>query len=110
MAGGLLAEGHERVARVAIENSRLTEAQVLRVLAVTDLSPQAIVVIGSHPKWSTLPTVRAAVVRHVQAPLDLALGLLPTLSLCDLEDFAGLAGLRLEIREAIRERLRGGVG
>lgn len=107
LAGGLLADGHERVARVAVENARLTEAQVLRVLASASLSPKAIEVIGSHPKWSPLATVRAAIVRHPQSPLDLAFSLLPALPRCDLEDLAVLSEVRPELRSAIRKYLDG---
>lgn len=103
VAGALLADGHERVARVAIENGRLTEAQVLRVLAAAALVPTVIVIIGSHAKWSPLATVRAAIVRHRHAPLDVALSLVPSLPLRDLDDFAGLTNLRPELRAAIRQ-------
>jgi hypothetical protein len=102
VAGALVADGHERVARVAIANARLTEAQVLRVLAGAALSSNGIVMIAGHAKWSSLATVRAAIVRHPQAPLDLAFSLVPSLPLRDLEDFAGLTELRPELRDAIR--------
>ena len=103
LAGAMVADGHERVARVAIENARLTEAQVLRVLAGAALSSKVIAIIGSHPKWSPLATVRAAIVRHPQTPLDLAFSLVPSLPLRDLEDFASLSELCPELRDAIRQ-------
>jgi len=103
VSGALLADGHERVARVAIENGRLTKAQVLRVLSAAGLAPNVIAIIGGHAKWCPLATVRAAIVRHPQAPLDLALSLVPALPLRDIEDFAGLTELRPELREAIRQ-------
>jgi hypothetical protein len=107
VAGALLTDGHERVARVAVENARLTEAQVLRVLAAAALSPSVIGIIGVHAKWSPLTTVRAAIVRHPRAPLDLAFSLVPLLPLRDLEDFAGLTELRPELRDAIRKHRDG---
>lgn len=110
VAGGLLSDGNERASRVAIENSRLTEAQVLRVLAGAELPPQVIAIIGRHAKWSTLATVQAAVVRHPQAPLDVAFAMFPMLSWRDMEELACLSGLRPEIRDAIREHLASRAG
>jgi hypothetical protein len=107
VAGALLADGHERVVRVAIENARLTEAQVLRSLAAPALSPNVIAIIGVHAKWSPLATVRAAIVRHPRAPLDLVFSLVPFLSLRDLEDFVGLTELRQEVRDTIRQHRDG---
>lgn len=105
VAAALLAEGHARVVERALENARLTEAQVLRVLASAELPVAAITAIGRHEKWSRLGTVQAALLRHPRAPLNLVLSVIPDLSPQDLERIGRIRALRAEVHAAIRREL-----
>ena len=63
VAGSLLADGHKAIAEAVLGNARLTEAQILRVLAVGKVSPAVLRAIACHPKWSQLPAIANALVR-----------------------------------------------
>jgi hypothetical protein len=111
VAGGLLAEGHERVVHVALDNAFLTEAQVLRVLANERLLGTVIVGIALHHKWSRLNTVRAALLRHSQTPPNRVHEFLRELSLGDLRALAESSKLPANVRGGIRnEVVRRGTG
>jgi hypothetical protein len=88
VAGFLLAEGHPRIIKVALDNASLTEAQVLRVLARQDLNAQVAQEIGKHRKWSCQYSIRVALVRHPNSPLGRVLSYLRELTLSDLQDLA----------------------
>jgi hypothetical protein len=88
LAGALVAEGHTQLLAVALDNSRLTEAQVLKALAL-EKSPAAVpYAIARHRKWSELYNVRLALVRHPLAPLANVLAYLPELTVSDLRELA----------------------
>jgi len=63
IAGYLLADGYKRVGEAALDNTRLTEAQILRALASGKVSAAVLSAIACHPKWSQLPPIAAALVR-----------------------------------------------
>lgn len=105
VAGALLADGHERVVRAALENACLTEAQVLRALGGESLSAIAVALIARHAKWSLLPTVRAALVRHPHAALADVFRLLAGLPRQDLIALRQIPQLRPEVRSAVARAL-----
>ncbi len=112
VAGGLVAEGHEQVVRVALDNAFLNEAQLLKVLARSNLPVRVMSAIARHRKWSCLYNVRVALLRHPQAPVARVLAFLPDLTLRDLRELsAGISispGLRTYLRKEISRRSRAG--
>jgi hypothetical protein len=106
VAGALLTEGHERVSRMALDNSLLTEGQVLRALSAETLTANTLGLLACHSKWSLLPSVRAALARHPQASAGLVLPLLPDLLRRDLEDLSRVTRLAPDVRAAIRRELK----
>ena len=102
LAGALVAEGHTQLLAVALDNSRLTEAQILKALA-QEKSPAAVpYAIAHHRKWSELYNVRLALVRHPLAPLASVLAYLPELTVSDLRELAS-PGI---LPEALRKYLQ----
>ena len=112
VVGGLLAEGHARIVRLALDNAFLTEAQVLKVLAREKLPAPVVAAIASHPKWAQLYHVRMALVRHPAASLARVLSFLPDLTLRDLDALCESAtisqGLRRYIQREIARRSTAG--
>lgn len=88
VAGALLAEGHPQVLFVVLDNSHLTEAQVLKVLSREKLQPDVVYAITQHRKWSCTYNVRLALVRHPAATLSSLLAYLPELTVSDLRELA----------------------
>ena len=88
VAGALLATGHALVMEIALENPRLTEAQVLKVLWREKLPQAVVLTVANHRKWSQYYNVRLALVRNAATPLSLVLNFLPQLTVPDLRELA----------------------
>jgi hypothetical protein len=102
LAGSLVAEGHPRLLSVALDNPRLTEAQILKALAREKIPAAVPFAIAHHRKWSVSYNVRLALVRHPLAPLASVLGYLPELTVSDLRELAS-PGI---LPEALRKYLQ----
>ena len=110
VASALLAEGHASVISVALDNSRITEAQILKTLSKEKLPAAVIPAISRHRKWSITYNVRLALVRHPASPLATVLAYLPELTVSDLRDLAapGIvpASLRKYLQAEVQRRMR----
>lgn len=89
IAGLLLGEGHLQVISVALDNPRLTSAQILKTLAKDGLADSTVQAVARHPKWSVDYPVRLALIRHPATTLSTVLGYLPHLCVSDLMELAG---------------------
>jgi hypothetical protein len=101
VAAGLVAEGHEQVVRLALENAFLTEAQVLKVLSREKLPARVVAAIAGHRKWSQLSNVRMGLVRHPLAPLARTLSFLPDLTLRELQELCEPGTLTENLRRYV---------
>jgi len=110
VAGALAAEGHAQVISIALDNSNLTEAQILKALSRDKLPVAVIPAIIHHRKWSISYNVRLALVRHPSAPLATILGYLPELTVSDLRELAapGIVSenLRRYLLAEVQRRMR----
>jgi hypothetical protein len=88
VAGALVATGHPQVLELALENPRLTEAQILKVLWRDKLPQVVVLTVANHRKWSQHYNVRLALVRNSSTPLSIVLGYLPQLTVVDLRELA----------------------
>jgi hypothetical protein len=105
VAGGLIAQGPENVARIALDNSFLTESQLLRSLAKETLPARTVEAIAKHEKWSKLMNVRVALVRHPHSPVERVISFLPDLRLRDLEDLLKQSRLPENVRDHLRREI-----
>lgn len=106
VAGALLAEGHPHAIKLALDNSFLTESQVLRVIAKAGVPERAIAAIAQHRKWSRMYNIRVALVRNPATPTPHILSFLPDVALRDLQDLAALESLPTHVRRYVDEELR----
>jgi hypothetical protein len=88
VAGALIATGHAQVLEIALDNPRLTEAQVLKVLWHDKLPQVVVLTVANHRKWSHHYNVRLALVRNSSTPLAIVLSYLPQLTVVDLRELA----------------------
>jgi len=102
LAGSLVAEGHSQLLAVALDNPRLTEAQILKALAREKIPAAVPYAIAHHRKWSESYNVRLALVRHPLSPLASVLAYLPQLTVSDLRELAS-PGI---VPEALRKYLQ----
>jgi hypothetical protein len=106
VAAGLVAAGPEQVARVALDNSFLTESQLLKVLAKEAISARILGAVARHAKWSKIINVRVALLRHQHLPLDAAPALAHGLPRREIEDLVGLSRVRESVRALLRKELK----
>jgi hypothetical protein len=110
VAGALVAEGHPNVLPVALDNPFLTEAQVLKALALEKTSFRIVQAVATHRKWSQTYNVRLALVRNPSAPLATVLAYLPHLTVSDLRELAapGIVpeNLRRYLQSEVQRRMR----
>jgi hypothetical protein len=105
VAGGLIVQGPEQAARIALDNSYLTESQLLRSLAQEGLSVRTVEAIARHEKWSKLMNVRVALLRHPHSPVDLVLSFLPDLPQREVGELLRHSRLQEDVREHLRREL-----
>jgi hypothetical protein len=106
IAAGLVADGPEQVARVALDNSFLTEAQLLKALAKEAITARILGAVARHDKWSKIINIRVALLRHSHLPVDSAPALAHGLPRRDMEDLIGLSRLRENIRACLRKEIK----
>lgn len=88
VAGALIATGHPQVLEIALDNPRLTEGQVLKVLWHDKLPQVVVLTVANHRKWAQHYNVRLALVRNSSTPLSIVLSYLPQLTVVDLRELA----------------------
>jgi hypothetical protein len=105
IAAGLVAHGPAQVARVALDNSFLTEAQLLKALAKEAIPERTIGAVAQHGKWSKLVNIRVALLRHPNVPAGAVAALVSGLPRREMEDLVELSVLPEHVRAALREEL-----
>lgn len=114
VAGALLAEGHEQILKIVMDNRNLTEAHVLKALSRPSIIPRVVDAISRHPKWSHSYNVRLALVRQPSTTLSTVLAYLPELTVSDLRELTapGIVpeNFRRYLQAEIERRLRKGKG
>ncbi len=84
VAARLLVSNDRELIRAALDNPFLSEAQLLRVLSLRDLSPLVVEAIAQDENWSHRYHVRLALIRNPMTPLPRALALIPNMAVGDL--------------------------
>ncbi|HEX4427515.1 MAG TPA: hypothetical protein VH079_19090 [Terriglobales bacterium] len=73
VSGELLLDPEPRVVSTALENSRLTEAAVIKVLMRQNVTAKFVELVCHHPKWSVRREVRIALLQNEKTSLARAL-------------------------------------
>ena len=92
IAEALLADADARVMQAALQNARLTEASIVRMVTRPDAHLAFVDAVAHHPQWSLRREVRVALLRNEKTPM-----------ICAMEFARGLpAGLLHEILQTSR--------
>jgi len=105
IAGAVLAEGHPQAIKLALDNSFLTESQILKVLAKPDVPERVVTAIAQHPKWSCQYNVRLGLMRNDHTPAPTMLAMLPNLTVRDLKEIATHEPLAPHVKKYIEREL-----
>lgn len=105
VAAGLIAQGPEHVARIALDSAFLTESQLLKILSKDSLPARIVAAIATHEKWSKLMNIRVALLRHAHAPAESVAAFVPDLPRREIQDLLGLSRLPEYVRSQLREEL-----
>ena len=106
VAGALVAQGHQQVLPVALNNPFLTESNVLKALAREKVSTSVIQALVNHPKWSQSYNVRLALVRNPNTPLATVLAFLPHITVSDLRVLVEPGIIPLSLRKYLEAEVQ----
>jgi hypothetical protein len=96
----ILGDPSPDVIRILLGNPALTEADVVRLCARRPIAPQVLREVFCSPRWMLRYAVRLAICRNPYTPLELALSLVPHLTLQDARELAMSADLPEALRDA----------
>jgi hypothetical protein len=97
-----------KVIAALLENPRLTEGQLIPLLASEAAGTPVLAVVAASPKWSVRYPIRLALCQNPRTPLERVLALLPMLKRSDLEGLASDVRLKLPLRRRAQLLARGG--
>ncbi len=101
----LIVEGNAQVVEPAVENPRLTEAQVLKLL-VRDKLPLAVVpAFCRSQRWTSVPNVALALLRYPHTPPEAAAKILPHVASTDLRALAQTKTISQTMRRHMQREL-----
>jgi len=105
VAAALLVDKESRVWQTVLENSRLTEAAIVKALQRPGATPAFVDAVCHHAKWSPRPEVRIALLRNPHTPLARALEFARRLPSPQLRDILHASRLPEKIKGYLRKDL-----
>jgi hypothetical protein len=101
VACALLLDSEERIMRAALENSRLTEALVVRAVVKPEASSALVQAVAQHPKWSYRRDLQMARLRTEYLSLARALAFAREMSPAKLREILQSSRLLGKIKEQL---------
>jgi hypothetical protein len=102
----LLVDPHADVVALLLQNSRLTEDDVLRIATARRSSSAVLSLVLSSRRWGCRARIRRALVRNPRLPEASALRLIGLLNRAELRELASDPRLPGRVRAAVQRRLR----
>jgi hypothetical protein len=101
----LILEGNAHVVEPAVENPRLTEAQVLKLLTRDKLPLAVVPALCRSRRWTSLPNVSLALLRYSHTPPEAAMKLLPHIASAELRVLAQAKTVSQTMRQHIQREI-----
>jgi hypothetical protein len=101
----LISEGNAQVVEPAVENPRLSEAQVLKLLAREKLPMAVIPAFCRSRRWTSVPNVALALLRYPHTPPEAASNVLSHIASGDLRALAQTRSVSQTLRRHIQREL-----
>jgi len=105
VAGALLHDSEPQVINVALQNSRLTEAAVIKELARRQANLHLIHAIYGHSKWSVRKEISIALLREQNTPIDIALELAKVLPRATVQEIIKESHLSAERKSRLHDAI-----
>ena len=105
IAGTLLLDAETPVMCAALENPRLTESLIIRVVNGQSVRPLFIETLCRHPKWSVDLEIRMALLRNEKTPLPKVLEFVRALPAAQVREVMSGSHLPSNIRAYIEKEL-----
>jgi hypothetical protein len=106
VAGALLLDKEAHVWRTALENARLSESGLVKVLQRPGATSAFVTAVCHHTKWSVRPEVRCALLRNEHVPLVRALEFARRIPPAQLRDILHASRLPEKSKNYLREQLK----
>jgi len=103
VATELLSDSEPRVIHAALENSRLTEAHVIKAVTRANVLPVLVHAVCQHSKWSLRREIRIALLRNQHTPMARAVEFAASFPLPILRDILHGSRIPVNIREHLLE-------
>lgn len=100
VAGRLLLRAQPAVIEAALQNSRMTEASIVKSMGKNEVPAALLSMLAEHPKWSLRREIQIAIVRRAEATEDVVLKVvakLPKPAIIDLVEQLNLPEGREEL-------------
>lgn len=102
----LFESGNEAIVEALLDNSRMTESDLLSAMLRSALPSSFYRALIRHPKWACRRELRKALARNQATPLPLALSALAELGRHELEGIQNDSGVPEKVREAASNLIR----
>jgi hypothetical protein len=101
----LLQDRSAEVLQLCLNNPRLIEAHLFKIISREDTGPETIRMIAEHPNWSTRPLIRFSLARNANTPLALSVRFLEQMRIMDLRDLYADPLLPVTIKPFVHREL-----
>ena len=98
---------HRAVIAALLENTRLTEATLMPMIASASTLPQVLELVAANRRWGARYAIRQTIAKNPKTPVGVTLRLLPLLKKPDQKAIAANANLATVVRQRARVLLGG---
>ncbi len=107
VAGELLLDPESRVIHAALENSRMTEAAVIKAVLRRDSPASLVTAVCRHSKWSPRREIRVALLRNEKTPLARVLEFARSLPPASVRDILHSSRLPAATKASVLKEVEG---
>lgn len=103
----MIRDPHPAVVAILLDNSHITEQDVMKMASARPAVPESLAKIAAHPRWSVRHPVKRSLVLNPSTPLADAIRIATTLRGPELAELAADASLHDQLRRHASEVLAG---
>jgi len=101
----LLFDADTEVVQLCLNNPRITEGHLFKVISRPDTRAETIRMIAEHPNWSGRSLIRFSLVRNVHTPLSISTRYIAEMKIMDLRELYSDPSVPVTVRPFIHREL-----